>query len=64
MSSAPNLKYMYYLDNNFLKSYEDINIQDKEIYNLKTELTDLTQSPSLDAYYKDQSCVLNKEFIS
>ena len=52
-----------YVDNNFLESHEDIDMHDKEIYNLQTRLDDLTQSPDLNAYYKDQSRVINKEYI-
>ena len=38
-------------------------MRDKEIYNLQTRLDDLTQSPDLGAYYKDQSRVINKGYI-
>ena len=52
-----------YVDNNFFEIDEDIDMRDKEIYNLQTRLDDLTQSPDLNAYYKDQSRVINKEYI-
>ena len=49
-----------YVDNNFFEIDEDIDMRDKEIYNLQTRLDDLAQSPDLGAYYKDQSRVINK----
>ena len=52
-----------YVDNNFFEIGEDIDMRDKEIYNLQTRLDDLTQSPDLGAYYKDQSRVINKVYI-
>ena len=63
-NSRVNLKAdKLYVDNNFFEIGEDIDLRDKEIYNLQTRLDDLTQSPDLDAYYKDQSRVINKEYI-
>ena len=63
-NSRVNLKAdKLYVDNNFFEIGEDIDMRDKEIYNLQTRLDDLTQSPDLGAYYKDQSRVINKEYI-
>ena len=63
-NSRVNLKAdEVYVDNNFFEIDEDIDMLDKEIYNLQTRLDDLAQSPDLDAYYKDQSRVINKEYI-
>ena len=63
-NSRVNLKAdKLYVDNNFFEIGEDIDMRDKEIYNLQTRLDDLAQSPDLGAYYKDQSRVINKEYI-
>ena len=63
-NSRVNLKAdKLYVDHNFFEIGEDIDMRDKEIYNLQTRLDDLAQSPDLDAYYKDQSRVINKEYI-
>ena len=63
-NSRVNLKAdKLYVDHNFFEIGEDIDMHDKEIYNLQTRLDDLTQSPDLNAYYKDQSRVINKEYI-
>ena len=63
-NSRVNLKAdKIYVDHNFFEIGEDIDMRDKEIYNLQTRLDDLTQSPDLSAYYKDQSRVINKEYI-
>ena len=63
-NSRVNLKAdKLYVDHNFFEIGEDIDMRDKEIYNLQTRLDDLTQSPDLGAYYKDQSRVINKEYI-
>ena len=63
-NSRVNLKAdKLYVDNNFFEIGEDIDMRDKEIFNLQTRLDDLTQSPDLGAYYKDQSRVINKEYI-
>ena len=63
-NSRVNLKAdKLYVDHNFFEIGEDIDIRDKEIYNLQTRLDDSAQSPDLDAYYKDQSRVINKEYI-
>ena len=63
-NSRVNLKAdKLFVDNNFFEIGEDIDMRDKEIYNLQTRLNDLTQSPDLGAYYKDQSRVINKEYI-
>ena len=63
-NSRVNLKAdKLYVDNNFFEIGEDIDMRDKEIYNLQTRLDDLTQTPDLGAYYKDQSRVINKEYI-
>ena len=63
-NSRVNLKAdKLYVDHNFFEIGEDIDMRDKEIYNLQTKLDDLKQSPDLNAYYKDQSLVINKEYI-
>ena len=63
-NSRVNLKAdKLYVDNNFFEIGEDSDMRDKEIYNLQTRLDDLAQSPDLGAYYKDQSRVINKEYI-
>ena len=63
-NSRVNLKAdKLYVDHNFFEIGEDIDMRDKEIYNLQTRLDDLAQSPDLGAYYKDQSRVINKEYI-
>ena len=63
-NSRVNLKAdKLYVDNNFFEIGEDIDMRDKEIYNLQTRLDDLAQTPDLGAYYKDQSRVINKEYI-
>ena len=63
-NSRVNLKAdKLYVDHNFFEIGEDIDMRDKEIYNIQTKLDDLTQSPDLNAYYKDQSRVINKEYI-
>ena len=63
-NSRVNLKAdKLYVDNNIFEIGEDIDMRDKEIYNLQTRLDDLAQSPDLGAYYKDQSRVINKEYI-
>ena len=63
-NSRVNLKAdKLYVDHNFFEIGEDIDMHDKEIYNLQTKLDDLKQSPDLNAYYKDQSLVINKEYI-
>ena len=52
-NSRVNLKAdKLYVDNNFFEIDEDIDMRDKEIYNLQTRLDDLAQSPDLGAYYK------------
>ena len=63
-NSRVNLKAdKSYVENSFFEIGEDIDMRDKEIYNLQTRLDDLTQSPDLGAYYKDQSRVIDKEYI-
>ena len=63
-NSRVNLKAdKLYVDHNFFEIGEDIDMRDKEIYNIQTKLDDLTQSPDLNAYYKDQSRVISKEYI-
>ena len=63
-NSRVNLKAdKLYVDHNFFEIGEDIDMRDKEIYNLQTKLDDLKQSPDLNAYNKDQSLVINKEYI-
>ena len=63
-NSRVNLKAdKLYVDHNFFEIGEDIDMHDKEIYNLQTRLNDLAQSPDLGAYYKDQNRVINKEYI-